>query len=487
MKQLLIVAFLLCTLSLSATADIQVTYTGFTTEQQTAFEAAAAMWEPLLNSAVPIKINARYQQVPGFVTLFIPNMIRNFTGAPQTNIWYCNALANALTGTELNPGEADMDIIIIPNPGSPWYLGVDDNCPAGSYDFVTEMFKAISYGLGYMPSFYVQQGYGSYGMLNPSVLGLTTSFPWEDMQGQPALYDTFVVNTTGQHLTDPAAFTNPSTALNAQLTGGNLRFDGDNAINFGGNTMPVLYASTFNLARTARLNGSTYQDTENFPGVPTGILGGGWRFPAPIVLGMLLDMGWTLNLDSLLFPPQNLAGYGLDDGSINLDWDLPVTDYTVNAIHVFRDGVEIAELSDNLLSYTDFPTPNQTYEYYVKAEYSHGLSAASNSVSVYSSVANDDESLVPAGQIKLSSSPNPFSRNTSLQLELNKATQLSVQIYNLKGQLVRNLYKGILNPGSQNLGWDGRDEQGKALPAGIYFVRAATETQATSHKLLLLK
>jgi len=486
MRYASLVFLLLLSLSLYATADIQVTYTGFTTEQQTAFEAAAAMWEPLLNSAVPIKINARFQQVPGFVTLFIPNMIRNFAGAPQTNIWYCNALANALTGTELNPGEADMDIIIIPNPGSPWYLGVDDNCPAGSYNFVTEMFKAISYGLGYMPSFYVQQGYGSYGMLNPSVLGLTTSFPWEDMQGQPALYDTFVVNTTGQHLTDPGTFTNPSTALNAQLTGGNLRFDGTYANDFGGNTMPVLYASAFNLARTARLNGSTYQDTENFPGVPTGILGGGWRFPAPIVLGMLLDMGWTLNLESLLFPPQNLTG-AYAEGSVHLAWDLPVTDYVINAIHVFRDGMEIDVVSDDLLTYSDFPTPNQTYEYYVKAEYSHGLSAASNSVSVYCSVANDDESLVPAGQIKLSSAPNPFSRNTSLQLELSKVTQLSVQIYNLKGQLVRNLYKGILNPGSQNLGWDGRDEQGKVLPAGNYFVKATSTEQTCTHKLLLLK
>ena len=89
MKQLLIALLLLCAISLSAVADIQVTYTGFTTEQQTAFEAAVALWEPLLNSPVPIKINARFQQVPGFVTLFVPNMIRNFAGAPQTNIWYC--------------------------------------------------------------------------------------------------------------------------------------------------------------------------------------------------------------------------------------------------------------------------------------------------------------------------------------------------------------------------------------------------------------
>lgn len=486
MKHLLIAISLLCAFSLSAMADIQVTYNGFTAEQQTAFEAAVAIWEPLLNSSVPIKINARFQQVPGFVTLFIPNMIRNYAGAPQTNLWYCTALANALTGTELNPGEADMDIIVIPNPGNDWYFGVDGACPASNYDFVTEMFKAVAYGLGYMPSFYIQQGYGSYGMLNPSVLGLTTSFPWEDMQGQPAQYDTFVVNTSGQHLTDTGLFPNPSPALNSQLTGGNLRFDGDFAMEFGGNTMPVLYAGAFNLARTARLNGSTYQDTENFPGVPTGILGGGWRFPAPIVLGILKDLGWTLNLESLLYPPQNLSGVN-QNGAVLLNWNLPVTDYAVNAIHIYRDGVEIAVSTENMFSYTDYPTTNCTYEYYVKAKYSHGFSVASNSVNVYCSVAADDQTQVPATDLKLSSAPNPFSQNTGLSLELSKAGELEMVIYNLKGQQVRHLHSQNLAAGQHKLNWDGRNDQNQPLSSGIYLIKASSNGQVASQKVLLLK
>jgi len=486
MKQLLIALFLLCAISLSAVADIQVTYTGFTTEQQTAFEAAVALWEPLLNSPVPIKINARFQQVPGFVTLFVPNMIRNFAGAPQTNIWYCNALANALTGTELNPGEADMDIIVIPTPDHAWYYGVDGACPASNYDFVTEMFKAVAYGLGYMPSFYVQQGYGSYGMLNPSVLGLTTSFPWEDMQGQPAQYDTFVVNTSGQHLTDTALFPNPSPALNAQLSGGNLRFDGVTAIEYAGNTQPVLYAAAFNLARTARLNGSTYQDTENFPGVPTGILGGGWRFPAPIVLGILQDLGWTLSLNTLLYPPQNLSGVN-QNGAVILNWDLPVTDYAVNAIHIYRDGTEIASSSDNLLSYTDYPTTGCSYEYYVKAQYSHGLSEASNSVTVYCSVSAEDQSLIPASDLKLSSAPNPFTNSTSLSCELRKAGDLKIGIFNLKGQKVRHLRSGNLNAGLHKLSWDGKDDQNRPLSSGIYFIQATSNGFTASQTVLLLR
>lgn len=121
MKATLLFLFVLLVTGLTAQATIDVTYTGFTAEQEAAFEAGVALWEPLINSDVPIKINARFQALTGFSLVTIPNMNRNFTGAPLTNIWYPTALANAMTGTEINPGEADVDFFININQPSNQY------------------------------------------------------------------------------------------------------------------------------------------------------------------------------------------------------------------------------------------------------------------------------------------------------------------------------------------------------------------------------
>ena len=112
MKYLIALVFCLYCAAVMANVSFQVSYTGFDALQMAAFEHAVSLWEPLLDSDVPIKINARFQQIPGFVMVFVPNMVRNFTSAPQSNIWYC-AMANMIAGTELNPGEADMDMFIV--------------------------------------------------------------------------------------------------------------------------------------------------------------------------------------------------------------------------------------------------------------------------------------------------------------------------------------------------------------------------------------
>jgi len=479
MKHVLMIVFVFAAIALSATADIQVTYTGFNTEQQAAFEYAASLWEPILNSTVPIKINAKFQNIPGYITITIPNLIRNFTGAPMQNVWHSNSLANALSGTELNPGEADVDFIINPSSDNPWYFGLDMNCPVGSYDFVSEIHKGIAYGLGYMSSFYVQSGYGSYGMLDPSVLGLTPSFPWEPMQNQPAQYDLHVCNTQGQFLTD-TGFANPSPALNAQLTGGNLRYDGTYGNTFNNDTQPVLYSGAFNLARTARLDGSTYNGTENAPGVPTGTLGPGFRYPAPIVLGILKDLGWNLDMESLMPPAANLAGTFVD-GTVQLNWDEPVTPYN-HSYWVERNGAEIAVVIEN--TYTD-PYPQQGLnDYTIKVAYSMGISQYSNAVVI--TVANDDETMVPVKDMLLSVSPNPFSGNGQLQFKLSQSSVVNLQVFNLKGQLLGNLFTGQLTSGEHSLAWDGSID-GKKLASGLYLIRCKSGNSHATAKVVVVR
>lgn len=81
--------------------------------------------------------------------------------------------------------------------------------------------------------------------------------------------------------------------------------------------------------------------------------------------------------------------------------------------------------------------------------------------------------------------PNPFTRGTGqfLTVQLNSPRtgyRLTVELYDLRGRLVRQLLKDAPG-GYYDLKWDGTDERLRPLPAGIYLlsIRAATGTGAT--------
>src|SRR5262245_42985350 len=60
-------------------------------------------------------------------------------------------------------------------------------------------------------------------------------------------------------------------------------------------------------------------------------------------------------------------------------------------------------------------------------------------------------------------------------------SRLSAAIYDKNGQLVRHLYDLMLRPGTVNLTWDGKDDDGNDLPVGPYNWRAATTGIVGSH------
>ncbi len=80
--------------------------------------------------------------------------------------------------------------------------------------------------------------------------------------------------------------------------------------------------------------------------------------------------------------------------------------------------------------------------------------------------------------------PNPFTKSAKIRLPiLNESYQL--KIYNAEGKLVRQWEKAQTEPANIII-WDGTDNQGKRMPAGIYFIKMTTETRDLSQKVILL-
>ena len=100
----------------------------------------------------------------------------------------------------------------------------------------------------------------------------------------------------------------------------------------------------------------------------------------------------------------------------------------------------------------------------------------------------DDPALTPVSGFRLYPSyPNPFTRETFIPIESkDSSSPLKVEVYNLKGQIVRVLYNSLPAAKTQ-LSWDGKDAFGKAVSTGIYFIKVQQGTKVQSRKVLLLK
>ncbi|HDQ99264.1 MAG TPA: T9SS type A sorting domain-containing protein, partial [candidate division WOR-3 bacterium] len=81
--------------------------------------------------------------------------------------------------------------------------------------------------------------------------------------------------------------------------------------------------------------------------------------------------------------------------------------------------------------------------------------------------------------------PNPFARNTRIRFVLPRAGEASLVVYDAAGRPVRGLAAGRMEPGRYSAAWDGRDDAGSRVAAGVYLYRLVLDGETVSGKLLL--
>ena len=83
--------------------------------------------------------------------------------------------------------------------------------------------------------------------------------------------------------------------------------------------------------------------------------------------------------------------------------------------------------------------------------------------------------------------PNPFNPSTNIQFEIPSRGDVTVNVYDLAGRLVRQLDHGIRDAGIQTLQWDGRNNHNQPVATGVYFLFVRFNDAFMTKKLLLLK
>lgn len=87
----------------------------------------------------------------------------------------------------------------------------------------------------------------------------------------------------------------------------------------------------------------------------------------------------------------------------------------------------------------------------------------------------------------LAAAPNPFNPRTRLRYELPTPGHARLQIFDLRGRLVRTLVDEPRPAGPGVVDWSGADEAGRPVPSGIYHARLTAAGATVSYKMSLLK
>ena len=82
--------------------------------------------------------------------------------------------------------------------------------------------------------------------------------------------------------------------------------------------------------------------------------------------------------------------------------------------------------------------------------------------------------------------PNPFNPATSFAIDFPTATDYTLTIYNITGQVVRS-YNGHTQAGKLTLHWDGTNEAGLSVASGVYFYRVDAGKFSAVRKMVLMK
>jgi hypothetical protein len=84
--------------------------------------------------------------------------------------------------------------------------------------------------------------------------------------------------------------------------------------------------------------------------------------------------------------------------------------------------------------------------------------------------------------------PNPFNPSTTLNYDLDAASHVKLEVFNVLGQQVSTLVDQYQDAGYYSVQWDGMDDSGAPVATGVYFYRVnAGDNKVETKKMMLLK
>jgi hypothetical protein len=168
----------------------------------------------------------------------------------------------------------DLEVNIISETN--WYYGTDGKTPADKYDLVSVLLHEFCHGLGFTESFYVKNGLGGWGLSN----------------GYGLIYDKFVTDSKGRHITDTTIYPINSKELKDVLTGRVLYFEGPYLMGDFGKKVSLYAPSSWESGSSISHLSTSYSTGSNPLMTPFSYKGESIHDPGVVAVDVLSDLGW---------------------------------------------------------------------------------------------------------------------------------------------------------------------------------------------------
>ena len=308
-----------------AKSHFVVNYTNFPDWAKADVQAAIDVWAQNFASPIPISVDATWGRSPVYGVLGSArpgNYFINFPNAPDSTLWYPSALANALSGSDLDKN--NPEIVIQVNSAANWDQRNDGKPSTTEYDLESVFVHELGHGLGFLST----DSYDS----NPAYP--TYKFGSID---QPTAFDAYAQLPDGRRLSD---IPSPSLELGQALTN-TLLWSGALGIKANGGVKPVLYTPSrySDGSSVSHLDEATYSSAgPNSVMTPNLDAGEVFHDPGPLLIAMMEDLrnkppaGIAIALPEA---PRNVAALVADKSTV-ITFDAPtnaraaqVTSYSI--------------------------------------------------------------------------------------------------------------------------------------------------------------
>ena len=208
--------------------------------------------------------------------------------------------------------------------------------------------------------------------------------------------------------------------------------------------------------------------------------------PATGIDGKEHQEHWYLPNDNPV--PVAIASFGartIDTRAVRIAWEMEA-DETIDGFELMRatGGGTPRSLVPGLLSgntrefVDDSVTPGAHYEYVLVAHTVSGATFTSQRIEVN----------VPSAALALrQNAPNPFTESTMIGVVLPERSVMDVAVFDVAGRRVATIASGTRSAGEHELTWDGTDDAGKRVGAGVYFYRLETGGKTLTRKLVVMR
>ena len=98
---------------------------------------------------------------------------------------------------------------------------------------------------------------------------------------------------------------------------------------------------------------------------------------------------------------------------------------------------------------------------------------------------NNDE--IPVFAVLGNNYPNPFNPETTINYEIKEAGIVCIEVFNIKGQIVKTLVNEYLTADNYSIVWNGTNANNESVSSGVYFYKMKSGTYISAKKMILMK